>query len=63
MPWRLRFINDASDATTHSWLIYGGKRSERCEVSWLKRPAVSDDEWARHWLEADQIEAAQGTLW
>jgi len=63
MPWRLRFINDASDATTHSWLIYGGEHSSRCEVSWLERPAISDDEWHRHWVEADQIDAIQGSLW
>ena len=62
MPWRIKFINGASDATTHAWLIYG-EQSSQCRVTWLERPKVSDQEWDRHWVEADQVEAAQGVLW
>ena len=64
MPWRLKFIQNASDATSHAWLLYGPEGPEHgaTATSWLTRPAIGDEEWARHWLEADQIDAAQGTL-
>ena len=63
MPWRIKFVGGKSDIMTHQWLIYGGAPSRCVHVSWPERPAISDDDWSRHWLEADQIEAIQGTLW
>jgi len=63
MPWRLKFVNGASDATSHAWLLYGPEgAAAETRTTWIKRPNVSREDWERHWLEADQIEAAQGRL-
>lgn len=65
MPWRLKFIMNASDATSHAWLCYGpeGAKTGATETRWLERPAISDREWSRHWIEAEAIDAEQGWLW
>ena len=64
MPWRIKFVGGKSDIMTHQWLLYGpeGDAHAATATHWLCKPGISDDEWTRHWLEAEQIDAAQGTL-